>query len=258
MDMSELVAWKCTHFDTTLISAGTYPARSKIATTLFSDDSRFSEESITNKDERQLVNELFVQDQFRQLLFPEICVPTNSFYKTHVVEPLVTNSQKKPGDIDVLICRADDPTQAVAVECKRVEVTAVSSLDDDVHKINDIKNGANQTKAMRQMGFHRTFLCVIVQVDGRNRKEFNTLFRGLNSRATFDGERKTRKTIYEFPQSGLFHEDVGFIFIEVIQPTGKSFESMGGICLRMERDAKRIDQPSELSNRVAALMLPNR
>lgn len=252
--MGRVVAWNCIYYDSALIHAGIYPAGGTLAT-YFKDDKSFDEESVTNKHERQLVDELFAEAQSRQLLFPELDLPLNSFFKTHVVEPLIEDRQRKPGDIDVLVCPSDNPNLAVAIECKRVKVIAASSVDDDVHKIKDIRDGAAQTKAMRKMGFHRTFIAVLIQVDGRKREERNTVTRGLNPQATFDGERRTLKEIYEFPQSGIFNADVGFVFIEVIQPTGKSFEKMGGICLRLEREARRIEQPSTLTNRVAALIL---
>jgi hypothetical protein len=251
--MARILEWKCTHFDTAVIPAGNYPAGTTLAT-FFHDDSSVNEGSITEKQERDLVNELFAWHHFRALLFKELNIRVDSLCRTHVVSPIIDNPQVKPGDIDVLICEPGKPNESVALECKRVKVTAVSTLDDDVHKINDIKDGASQTKAMRRMGFHRTYLAVLIQVDGRNRKDVNTLFRGLNSSATYDGEQKTLNRIYEFPQRSIFHEDVGFVFVEVIQPTGKSFTKTGGICLRIEKDAKRLEQPDNLTNRITSLM----
>ena len=247
------IEWKCTYFDTALIPAGNYPANSTLAT-FFKDDTSANEESITIKQERELVDFLFTNYNLYELLFPELGVRVDSFCQTHVTHPLIDNPQEKPGDIDVIICEAGKPNEAVVFECKRVKVTAVSTFDDDINKVNDIKDGASQTKAMRGMGFHRTYLTVLIQVDGRNRKNVNTLFRGLTPDATYDGEQKTIKRIYEFPQRNTIHEDVGIIFIEVIQPTGKSFEKMGGICVRVERNATPLQQPDNLTNRVAALM----
>lgn len=252
--MSKFVEWKCRYFDTAHISAGTYPAGGTLAK-FFRDDPSVNRESITDKNERELVDQLFTQYEFRALLFPELGLRPDSFYRTHVTTPLIDDPQEKPGDIDVLICERERPDEAVALECKRVKVVAVSAVDDDLNKVHDIKDGAAQTKAMAtRMRFHRTFLAILVQVDGRNRRDFNTLMRGLNPRATFDGEQTTLKRIYEFPQSGMFHEDVGFVFIEVIQPTGKSFEDNGGICLRVHKNAKRLAQPDNLTNRISSII----
>jgi hypothetical protein len=247
------VEWKCTFYDSAHIAAGTYPAGSTMAT-FFQDDLSVNEESITDKAEREIVNELFMRPDFRKLLFPELGLRVDSVCHTHVTQPLIDNTQEKPGDIDVIICEPENPNMAVVLECKRVKVTAVNMLDDDVNKINDIKDGASQTKALHRMGFHRTYLAVLIQVDGRNRRDVNVLYRGLNPDATYDGEHKTLERIYEFPQRSLFEKDVGFIFVEVIQTTGKSFAKMGGICLRLERNAKPLEQPDNLTNRVAALM----
>lgn len=238
------------YFDSAVIRAGEYGPGETLAT-FFHDDGGFEGPSITEKPEPQLVSELFGDQDVRNLIFHELALPKDSIYDTHVVQPLIDNPQAKPGDIDVLICERDKPNQAIAVECKRVKVVAASTFDDDLNKIQDIKDGAIQTRELRRMQFNRTFLAVLIQVDGRKRKDFNTVFRGLNPRATFDGSQTTLKRIYEFPQSGIFHDDVGFIFIEVIQPTGKPFERMGGVCLRIERQARAVAQPDSLTNRIS-------
>ncbi len=239
-------------FDSVKIEAGTYPAGHKW--TLFQDSSEGSSKRVTDINEAEIVNYLLRRNDSRRLIFKELRLSENAIWRSCVIEPIVNKSYPKPGDIDILICDNNSPNQAIAIECKRIKVKAVSTLDDDVNKIENLKDGISQTKSLLAMGFHQTYLAVIIEVDGRNRSAFNTAHRGLNPDATWDGAEKTMRKIYEFPQKNRYAQEVGFIFIEVIQPTGKSIEEMAGICIRVDRFAKPQPQSGDLTNRVEALM----
>ncbi len=56
-----------------------------------------------------------------------------------------------------------------------------------------------------------------------------------------------------FDQRESLHEDVGIIFVEIGQPTGKSFRKQVNICLRIDKEASKIDQTPSLTNRIKEL-----
>jgi hypothetical protein len=66
--------------------------------------------------------------------------------------------------------------------------------------------------------------------------------------------RETFKEIYEFPRRESLHPDVGIIFLKVTQPTGKSFDQMSDIGMCVDKDAARLEQTAQLTNRIADYM----
>lgn len=70
----------------------------------------------------------------------------------------------------------------------------------------------------------------------------NVLFRGPS--------RETFKRIYEFPQRESLCDDVGIVFVEIVQPTGKSFKRMVNIGVCVDRGAGVLSQPTRLTNRI--------
>jgi hypothetical protein len=95
------------------------------------------------------------------------------------------------------------------------------------------------------LGFHRNYLLIISRIFGRNFTSENAIFRKARP--------ETRHRIYEFPQRESLHEDVGIIFVEIGQPTGKSLKTQVNVCLRIDKEAARLDQSPGLTNRIKDL-----
>ena len=83
-------------------------------------------------------------------------------------------------------------------------------------------------------------------VDGSKKLNYNILFRGCN--------QETFQKIYEFPDRERVHNDVGIVFIEISQPTGKNFNEMAVVGICIEREASRLDQSTNLTNRIEVRM----
>src|SRR5438270_304144 len=58
----------------------------------------------------------------RDLILGELGFNSDSFVRSGVTRPIISDPSNKPGDIDVLICDKDRPDQAVALQCKRIKV----------------------------------------------------------------------------------------------------------------------------------------
>jgi len=211
----------------------------------FTDYPMVEEERVTQQKEEQIVSWLFSQTQVKELIFTELRIQ-NPCFSLNVVDPIIDNPNKKPGDIDILICEQRQPHRAIALECKRVKVIAADMENDKVNKIDNIGNGVKQANALREIGFHRTYLAILIEVEGKNRVEYNTLCRGP-SPTTF-------KKVYDFPFRDKLHKDVGVIFIEISQPTGKSIDSMAGVGICIDKEAGRLEQPDYLTNRINTLL----
>lgn len=217
---------------------------------LYGDYEGIDEDEVTGESESEILKWLMASS-FRDLLLSELGVGADAFVAHDVVRPVIENSQGKPGDIDLLICDGGRADQAVALQCKRVKVRALNQDDDDINKLPDISGGVKQANLQREnLGFHRNYLLILIEAYGRKRSGNNTLSRGPSG-GTF-------KEIYEFPMREKLHEDVGVIFVEVSQPTGKSFRRMVLVGVCIDKEAARLDQTPSLTNRVAELLRAGR
>jgi hypothetical protein len=249
----KLLEFKCTFVDSLKFAAGT-TIRAGESFILHSEDPGMNDESATERDEKRIVKWLLhEQPSAAQLILQELGMPLNSFVAREVTEPF-TQPNKKPGDIDALICAPNKANQTMVIECKKVSVVAQNTRQDIVHKVEKIGKGVSQVNALRELGFHETYLAVITVVDGRERVGYNVLSRGIgdSTHDTHLGTRtqKTLKRIYEFPRREDLHDDVGIMFIEVIQPTGKSLDEKFGVCICVDKRATPQEQSDTRTNQV--------
>lgn len=229
-------------FDTQTLPAETLAGYTQ---TFFNDDLNSKDESAANQDEKTILKWIFNNPVLRMMFFEEVSVKTTPRHKLEVGYPIVENPNKKPGDIDVLIWEQECPHEAIAVECKRVKVVVDDTGRDQVNKVNAIRNGVGQVTAVLDLGFHKTYLAVLTVVDGRRRQECNTLFRGSTD--------ETFTRVYEFPQRDRLHEDIGIMFLELTQPTGKDINRMATLAMAIDRHPTRRRQPGSLTNKISML-----
>jgi hypothetical protein len=204
------------------------------------------DDDVTGERESEILKWL-MGSSFRNLLLSELGVGNDVFVGHDVVRPVIENPQAKPGDIDLLICDGYRAAQAIAFQCKRVKVKAINQDDDNVNKLSDITGGVKQANFQRNaLGFHRNYLVILIESHGSKRSGNNVFFRGPN--------QESFKAIYEFPMRESLHCDVGVIFIEISQPTGKSFRQMVLVGVCIDKEAVRLDQTQGLTNRIGELI----
>lgn len=178
----------------------------------------------------------------RNLIYAQANLDPGSIDRLEVRRPVIENVNRKPGDVDWLCVAPTKPHLAVAVECKRVKVRAAGLDDDHENKIRDLGRGVPQANGLADMGFHRSFLMIIILADGRARRELGQMFRGPTT--------QTFTRIYVFPERERLNDDVGIIFVEVVQPTGRSIGEMAYVGVCVERPARPRDQSVRLTERV--------
>jgi hypothetical protein len=212
----------------------------------FTDNSSCNTDSVTGIEEQQIARWLFEQSMARNLLLTELAIKQKPFYKLAVKGPIINGQKEKPGDIDILICEIQEPHKAIAIECKRVKVTTMDIENDKVNKISNVGNGVQQANSLRELGFHRTYLAILIETAGGNRKEYNILYRGSSL--------ITLEKVYDFSYRDNLHKDVGVIFIEITQPTGKYINNMAVVGICIDKEAGWIEQSSNLTNRINELL----
>jgi hypothetical protein len=244
--VTKLLTFKFIAVDTRTSQAGvTIPAGSVFE--FFRDSNDADDNDVTRQGEEAII-EWLLTTRFRALLLAELGVAADAFVDYSVKQPIVENPQDKPGDIDILICPAGSPDQAIAVQCKPVIVRSLNRRDDDdvkrLCRMPDLVEQANRQRS--KYGFYRNYLAILIKVDGRKKLEFDPLVRGTNP--------ETFQTIYEFPDRERVHKDVGIVFIEIVQPTGKSYDEHVIVCICVDTEASRLSQTPNLTNRIEELM----
>ncbi|MBI4378905.1 MAG: hypothetical protein HY578_07405, partial [Nitrospinae bacterium] len=178
-------------------------------------------------------------------LYRELEIEQIRLFKLEVKEPIVSDPNKKPGDIDILFYDKNNPYNAIAIQGKRIKAIVEKSGCEKINKIGDIKDAVLQANAMRDMGFFNSYLALFIEVDGREREETNFLSRGLSD--------QNFKRIYDFSHRDKLHNDVGVIFIEIVQPIDRLINKAGMICICVDKKAIPMNQPTNLTNRINEL-----
>jgi hypothetical protein len=244
--MKKILEFKTIAIDTLTFRAGT-AIHAGETFTMYSGYDDLDDDDVTKEGEGEILRWL-IESNAKDLLLGELNVGSSAFIAQSVKQPIVENPQGKPGDIDLLICDDYQAERAIAIQCKRVKVRALNQTDDDLNKLSDITGGVTQANFQRSnLGFHRNYLMIIMEADGRRRDENNVLFRGPS--------QETFKAVYEFPRRESLHDDIGVIFVDISQPTGKSFHKMSVVGVCLDKEASRLDQPPRLTNRVKEMML---
>lgn len=208
----------------------------------FENNESNSSESVVDVHEGVIVRWLLGQPAVRSLLYSHAHLDPKNTDHLGVGRPVIEKAHAKPGDVDWLCIGQCQPYSAVAFECKRVKVKAVGPGDDHINKIEDLGRGVAQASGLADMGFHRAFLMIIIQADGRRRQDLGQVFRGPTE--------QTFKRIYDFPQRESLNEDVGVVFVKVVQPTGRAHGEMAYVGVCIDKMAKPRDQSSSLTARL--------
>jgi hypothetical protein len=181
----------------------------------------------------------------RELIGQHLGLPDRGRHFFSVTRPVIPPRCSKPGDVDWLCVDPEQPHPAMAAECKRVKVVALRDGSDHVNKIVSLGDGT-KANSLASLGFHRTFLVVLIVVDERARTEHNVVSRGM-AETTFH-------RIYDFPQRDSLNAEVGVVYIEVVQPSLRSVNIMAQIGVCVDQQAKPREQATELTNLIRDLL----
>lgn len=202
--------------------------------------------SVSAVDEAGLLRWVFSRHPSpRQLICHHLGMPLASEHRFSVTSPVLPLGCTKPGDVDWICADPAHPQLAVAAECKRVKVVACRDGSDHINKIKSLGDGVRQANALAEHGFHRTFLAILIVVDGRDRTQNNVVSRGMTD--------STFRSIYDFPHRESLSDEVGVVYIEVVQPSLRHVDSMVQIGVCVDRPAKPRDQTASMTKRIRDL-----
>ncbi|TNF28009.1 MAG: hypothetical protein EP329_18675 [Deltaproteobacteria bacterium] len=202
-----------------------------------------TEDRVTRALESEVVTWCVGDHAARSALLERLGLSGDVDVYTEVTEPVVRASVEKPGDIDV-ICLPRDLRFAVALEAKCVKV---SLREDDSHKVNrlgKLRGAVDQANALHGLGFHQTWLWVVLLVDGSRGNAPNPM--GRRSDAAV-------REVAEAVQAWHLEPEVGLVFSELVQPTALSVNDQGGFMTAVIRPARPNHQGSGLCEQLEEL-----
>ena len=199
----------------------------------------------TFENEDDVINWLMSNADFKHILFKNLFSSSSVIHHCGVKEP-ITEPKKKPGDIDILLYKASDESNAVGIECKIVKSESLENQSPKINKITSVqKKGTKQADGYVKIGFSRVFLMVILLDDGRHYKNPNFVFRTTPT--------EELKELYNFYWNSKMNEDVGIIYVYVNQFTSNHINQTKGLGLRIERKAKQKIQDESLTGKIKCL-----
>lgn len=221
---------------------------------LFTDDCLTPAHDILKLGEQALINWLLSDPSARGLLLELLEQAPDAFCWPGLQEPFYG---PKEGDIDLLVCDKVASYRAAAIECKRVKVNVIDDGNDWINKLEEVGEGVWQAKKLyKKFGFFQTYFAIISAVNSANRKQVNIPNRGVTpeSVSNWDSSRKTFRSIVEFPRREELPADIGIIFIEMVQPSGRAFEEQGIVRICVHHPATPRTQRRLETNKIQELM----
>jgi hypothetical protein len=209
-------------------------------------------------DEKYVVLWLLLAPPARHILLDELGLPHHSFCCPEVVEPFYVPGER---DLDLILCPPLSPQEGFAIECKRVKVESINAGEDKINKLHETLGGVIQANKLYngRYAFYQTYFAIITEADASSGQEVvNIPNRGVRSETTpqrGDTKRTTFRQIVEFPGRDDLNQNVGIIFIEVVQPSRLSIDKQATVRICVYRRAVPREQPDDVTNRVRAIML---
>lgn len=126
-----------------------------------------------------------------------------------IVEPFIQDKNDKPGDIDLIIYEKGKPDKAIAIEVKVVKVRTEEN-ETILNKEKNISKGITQANAYARLGFHKTYLIIMVLDDASQVEKPNLIFRKSDLNST--------DKLYNNRVIENLHERIGLIYFHISQP----------------------------------------
>lgn len=209
-------------------------------------ESEQDEESVTSMTEDQAVKWLFHNSSFQQFFIKDFFENAKNVKTYFGLSEPFTIKNKKPGDIDLLLVDPDRPDKSIAFECKKVKAYTIDEETAKVNNTEKIRHGVIQANKYQSLGFHQSYLLIILLDDGRHSKTPNILLRNTNM--------DQLKRLYEIPWNEPLNNDIGIVFINVNQISGNHINQTRGLGFCIDKQAQPLEQTTAMTNKIKELL----
>lgn len=148
--------------------------------------------------------------------------------------------------MDILIIDPITPEEAIVLECKRIKVKIEEDQSERINKVGDLKELVGQVNDRVKKGFHKIYLTVLIDCDGRNKFANNILF--------YHASTKTLESIYTHPYLNKLEPKAGMLFLEPSQLTAKDFNLQAGSGIYEMRKPTPQHQPKDLTEKISSFL----
>lgn len=211
------------------------------------EDSGNNDRSVVLNDEKSIVQWLFNKNlQLMSSFLYDIFDQPNNVRVFFEIKDLFFNKTDNRGDIDLLLVDHKQPQKSISFECKRIVATKDSDGKARIrgNSPNKIRKGIIQSNRNQSLGFHKSYLMLIVLDDARYSNASNVFHRS-NTEDIFD---------VEIPWNEKLNEEVGIVFLKIKQITDNCIDLSGGIGFRIEKQATPLDQTIETTSKILRLL----
>lgn len=153
------------------------------------------------------------------------------------------------GDVDILLCEAQKPRHAIAIEAKRVKVGSNAFVSGTPNKLHEYEKAVQQANKLAKLGFWQVYLFVFVAVDSREQNKGANTFAGMTQELEY--------AIESVVTTNNLHDRVGLIKFDFTQPMDHPPLGPGSYGARVVRLARVAHQPQDLTNWVEKAMSAN-
>jgi len=194
-------------------------------------------------EERALVRHVFDPRLSVWTIYNQTLGLTGPFWVGFEVDtPLFSPEERVTSELDVIVWPQDDPAHSIAIECKRVTVSAAVWTTHLASGVRRIHKGVQQANALLEKGFHRSYLAILIAVDGREQ------FKGAWTDAMLPPA--LLEIVMDPAKLDGLHPDVGVIYVQAGQVIDKELRLSGGMGRVGHRPAAMREQRPGLTNRI--------
>lgn len=234
--------WRQIYRDTTPL------INNKTVYELFKDVNE-TQESITSTIETEIVKWLFGKDGFLDFFCEDFFIKPRNTKSFFTLSDPFTVKNEKPGDIDLLIVDPEEPHKSIAFECKRIKMETLENQETKINGLRNLELGINQVNNYLKLGFHQTYLMIIILDDCKNTKSENVMLR--SSQFNEDSSR------YKFKWPVPLKSDIGVILVRITQQTKKNYKFMCGFGVNIPKLAVKLVQANDITKKVEFLLKNN-
>ena len=197
------------------------------------------QKSVADIAEGELVSELVGDLHWRDFVLSIKGMPERPRIMQQV--PLAAAPGTAGGDIDVLLVSPGWPSEATAIEVKRIRFGAAAfRTGGQPNKLHEYRKGVSQANRLHCLGFHQVYLYVLVVVDSREKNQGRVSYEGLSS----EQESVVEATV----SLADLHPTVGLVVCTFVQAMDHPPLTIGASGEDLKRLATPCTQPRGLTD----------
>ncbi|MBK8954993.1 MAG: hypothetical protein IPM34_05480 [Saprospiraceae bacterium] len=215
----------------------------------FFKDVNETQESISSLIEKEAVRWLFGGNGFLDFFcidFFEKPGKVKSYFS--VSDPFIKRNEK-PGDLDLVLIDPEEPHKSIAFECKRIKVQTLANQQTKINGLGNLESGIFQVNNYLKLGFHQTYLMIIILDDCRYDESENVMLRS---------SRFTKENVnYNFKWPKPLKNSIGVVYVRITQQTKRHYSFMCGFGVNIPKLAVKLQQANDITKKVEFLLKNN-